>query len=53
MLVTELGMVMVVNPEHEEKVYSPMLFTEFPIVTEVKPEHDLYLQIALCQRLIH
>ena len=37
MLVTELGMVMVVNLEHSENAYSPILVTESPIVTDVKP----------------
>ena len=39
MLVTELGMVMDVNPEQPLNALMPMLVTEFGIVMNVKLEH--------------
>ena len=38
MLVTELGMVTEVKPEHLEKALPPMLVTELGMVIEVSPE---------------
>ena len=51
-LVTELGIVMLVNPEQPEKQPSPKLVTELGIVVLVKPEQSQNLQVVLYQRLV-
>ena len=51
-LVTELGIVMLVNPEQPEKQPSPKLVTELGIVVLVKPEQLQNLQVVLYQRLV-
>ena len=49
---TELGIVMLVNPEQPEKQPSPKLVTELGIVMLVKPEQSQNLQVVLYQRLV-
>ena len=51
-LVTELGIVMLVNPEQPEKQPSPKLVTELGIVMLVKAEQSQNLQVVLYQRLV-
>ena len=53
MLVTELGMVTEVSPQQLEKAAAPIVVTELEMSTLDKAIQSLYLQIALCQRLIH
>ena len=42
-LVTEFGIVMLVNPEHSKKHHAPKLVTELGIVMLVKPLHPQFL----------
>ena len=52
MLITLLGMVSEVSPEHPSNAPQSMLVTLFGMVIWVRLEHPEYLQLPVCQLVL-